>query len=114
MERLYSVIATEYISNISYLPKVLLTVSRYWGPDRGMVGVGQFYFYYLVISGPKVWNYAKFEKYHFQWNTALKNILYYSGFLRYLLWMIDSYRKVSRAGRFKKIEKKLILLTSTI
>ena len=40
MERLYSDIAKEYISNTSYLPKVLVQLADTEGPDGGMVGGG--------------------------------------------------------------------------
>ena len=42
MESLFSIIAKEYISNMSYLPKVYLqlvaTEGGYWRPYGGMVG----------------------------------------------------------------------------
>ena len=54
MESLFSIIAKEYISNMSYLPKVLLqlvaTEDGYWRPFGLMVGGGGGDKYFFVIS----------------------------------------------------------------
>ena len=91
MERLYSVIAKEY--NSIYFKYIIpaigvSTVSGYWGPCGGMVGglgVGDIF---LVISWPKVSKYAKFEKCHFRWDTALK-VHDQTKILIYNIWKLD-------------------------
>ena len=52
----------------------MATEGDYWGPYGGMIGGGGRGKFFFVILWPKVSKYAKFEKCHFQWDTALKSL----------------------------------------